>query len=81
MFGSFYEELLAHGVLKPLESSVEGMVTREEGLKNYVTPEGVSSIVKHFLKQSGNPLRTHAPSSPPYQIGRASCRERVSSPV
>ncbi|XP_046889056.1 renalase isoform X3 [Hypomesus transpacificus] len=49
---SFYEELLAHGVLKPLESSVEGMVTKEEGHKNYVTPEGVSSIVKYFLKQS-----------------------------
>ncbi|XP_062331169.1 renalase isoform X1 [Osmerus eperlanus] len=49
---SFYEELLAHGVLKRLESSVEGMVTKEEGHKNYVTPEGVSSIVKHFLNQS-----------------------------
>ncbi|KAM6951436.1 renalase isoform 2-T2 [Aplochiton taeniatus] len=50
---SFYEELLAHGVLRPLTSSVEGMVSREEGLKNYVTPTGVSSIVKHFLTESG----------------------------
>uniref|UniRef100_A0A8C7HCT4 Renalase, FAD-dependent amine oxidase n=1 Tax=Oncorhynchus kisutch TaxID=8019 RepID=A0A8C7HCT4_ONCKI len=39
---SFYEELLAHGVLKPLLSSVEGEVM-----------DGVSSIVNHFLKQSG----------------------------
>ena len=70
MFCSFYEELLAHGVLKPLESSVEGMVTKEEGHKNYVTPEGVSSIVKYFLKQSGNPPHTHThlppQTSPPY---------------
>lgn len=50
---SFYEELLAHDVLRPLTSTVEGMVSREEGLKNYVTPTGVSSIVKHFLKESG----------------------------
>ncbi|XP_041714476.1 renalase isoform X1 [Coregonus clupeaformis] len=46
-------ELPAHGVLKPLVSSVEGEVMKEGGHKNYVTPTGVSSIVKHFLKQSG----------------------------
>ena len=34
---SFYEELLAHGVLKPLLSSVEGEVM-DGGYKNYVTP-------------------------------------------
>ncbi|XP_041939454.1 renalase isoform X2 [Alosa sapidissima] len=50
---SFYEELLAHGILCPLVSSVEGMMSREEGLTNYVTPKGVSSIVKHYLKESG----------------------------
>ncbi|XP_062382961.1 renalase-like [Sardina pilchardus] len=50
---SFYEELLAHGVLSPLVTSVEGMMSREEGLTNYVTPKGVSSIVKHYLKESG----------------------------
>lgn len=50
---SFYEELLSHGVLKPLASSVEGMMARDQGDQNYVTPAGVSSIVKHYLKQSG----------------------------
>ncbi|CAB1311899.1 unnamed protein product [Coregonus sp. 'balchen'] len=53
MHHNFYEELLAHGVLKPLVSSVEGEVMKEGGQKNYVSPTGVSSIVKHFLKQSG----------------------------
>lgn len=51
---SFYEELLAHGVLKPLVSSVEGEVMKDGGHKNYVSPTGVSAIVKHFLKQSGS---------------------------
>lgn len=53
---SFYEELLANGILAPLVTSVEGMMSKEEGLKNYVTPNGVSSIVKHFLKESGADL-------------------------
>ncbi|XP_012675473.1 renalase isoform X2 [Clupea harengus] len=50
---SFYEELQAQGILTPLVTSVEGMASKEEGLKNYVTPKGVSSIVKHYLKESG----------------------------
>uniref|UniRef100_A0AAY4DB29 Amine oxidase domain-containing protein n=1 Tax=Denticeps clupeoides TaxID=299321 RepID=A0AAY4DB29_9TELE len=49
---SFYEELLKRGLLKPLAAPVEGMLLREEGLKNYVTPLGVSSIVKHYLRES-----------------------------
>nr|XP_032626190.1 renalase isoform X5 [Chelonoidis abingdonii] len=48
---SFYEELLAHGVLKPLTAPVEGMVM-EEGSHNFVTPQGISSIVKHYLTES-----------------------------
>nr|XP_046224616.1 renalase isoform X1 [Oncorhynchus gorbuscha] len=52
MHQNFYEELLAHGVLKPLVSSVEGEVMKDGGHKNYVSPTGVSAIVKHFLKQS-----------------------------
>ncbi|XP_051959261.1 renalase-like isoform X2 [Xyrauchen texanus] len=50
---SFYEELLAHGILKPLIAPVEGMMFKEEETVNYVTPSGVSSIVKHYLKESG----------------------------
>ncbi|XP_027548877.1 renalase isoform X1 [Neopelma chrysocephalum] len=49
---SFYEELLSHGILKPLTAPVEGMVVRE-GSCNYVAPQGISSVVKYYLKQSG----------------------------
>ncbi|XP_036383685.1 renalase isoform X1 [Megalops cyprinoides] len=49
---SFYEELLAREILKPLVAAVEGMNVKEEGLRNFVTPKGVSSIVKHYLRES-----------------------------
>ncbi|XP_019594464.1 renalase isoform X3 [Rhinolophus sinicus] len=49
---SFYDELLAHGILKPLISPIEGMVMKE-GDYNFVAPQGVSSIIKHYLKESG----------------------------
>ncbi|XP_078422081.1 renalase isoform X1 [Cetorhinus maximus] len=49
---SFYEELLSHGILKPLLSPVEGMVQKEKGICNYVAPQGTSSIVKHYLADS-----------------------------
>ncbi|XP_047681111.1 renalase isoform X10 [Prionailurus viverrinus] len=49
---SFYDELLAHGLLKPLTSPIEGMVTKE-GDCNFVAPQGLSSIVKHYLGESG----------------------------
>ncbi|XP_037661026.1 renalase isoform X2 [Choloepus didactylus] len=49
---SFYDELLAHDILKPLTSPIEGMVVKE-GDYNFVAPQGVSSIVKHYLKESG----------------------------
>ncbi|XP_018616631.1 renalase isoform X1 [Scleropages formosus] len=49
---SFYDELLAHGILKPLVAPVEGMLMKEEGLRNFVTPRGSSSIVKHYLRES-----------------------------
>ncbi|XP_054428781.1 renalase [Pteronotus mesoamericanus] len=49
---SFYDELLAHGILKPLTSSIEGMVMKE-GDSNFVAPQGISSIIKHYLKESG----------------------------
>ncbi|XP_053839806.1 renalase isoform X3 [Vidua macroura] len=49
---SFYEELVTHGILKPLTAPVEGMVVRE-GSSNYVAPQGISSVVKYYLEQSG----------------------------
>ncbi|XP_045295413.1 renalase isoform X9 [Leopardus geoffroyi] len=48
---SFYDELLAHGILKPLTSPIEGMIMKE-GDCNFVAPQGLSSIVKHYLKES-----------------------------
>nr|XP_048294810.1 renalase isoform X1 [Myodes glareolus] len=48
----FYEELLAHGILEPLTSPIEGMKV-QEGDCNFVAPQGISSIVKHYLKKSG----------------------------
>ncbi|XP_056208792.1 renalase isoform X2 [Falco biarmicus] len=49
---SFYDELLSHGILKPLTAPVEGMVVKE-GSCNYMAPQGISSVVKYYLKQSG----------------------------
>ncbi|GAB5578305.1 renalase isoform X9 [Prionailurus iriomotensis] len=48
----FYDELLAHGLLKPLTSPIEGMVMKE-GDCNFVAPQGLSSVVKHYLGESG----------------------------
>ncbi|NWW94340.1 RNLS Renalase, partial [Rhynochetos jubatus] len=48
---SFYEDLLSHGILKPLTAPIEGMVVKE-GLCNYMAPQGMSSVVKYYLKQS-----------------------------
>lgn len=52
IYFSFYDELLAPGVLKPLTSPIEGMVIKE-GDCNFVAPHGVSSIINHYLKESG----------------------------
>ncbi|XP_067908627.1 renalase [Heterodontus francisci] len=49
---SFYEDLLSHSILKPLLSPVEGMILKEKGICNYVAPQGISSIVKHYLAGS-----------------------------
>lgn len=49
----FYDELLLNGIFKPLHTTVEGFMTKEEGIANYVTPFGMSSIVKHYLRESG----------------------------
>ncbi|XP_078079703.1 renalase isoform X2 [Mustelus asterias] len=49
---SFYEELLSRGILAPLLSPVEGLVQKEKGICNYVAPQGISSIVKHYLADS-----------------------------
>ncbi|XP_029953876.1 renalase isoform X2 [Salarias fasciatus] len=52
---SFYSELLAAGVLKPLDCIIEGLKQKDISY-NYVTPLGMSSLVKHFLSESGADL-------------------------
>ncbi|NXH15430.1 RNLS Renalase, partial [Bucco capensis] len=49
---SFYEELVSHGILQPLTAPIEGMVVKE-GSCNYMAPQGISSLVKYYLNQSG----------------------------
>ncbi|NWJ03328.1 RNLS Renalase, partial [Crypturellus undulatus] len=48
---SFYEELLSQGILEPLTAPIEGMVVKE-GTRNYMAPQGSSSVVKYYLKKS-----------------------------
>nr|XP_019965928.1 PREDICTED: renalase isoform X1 [Paralichthys olivaceus] len=52
---SFYSELLSSGVLQPLLAQVEGMKHKDDD-RNYVTPLGMCSVVKHFLSESGADL-------------------------
>ncbi|XP_023196745.1 renalase isoform X2 [Xiphophorus maculatus] len=52
---NFYTELLSAGLLKSLDCHIEGL-QHKEGNKNYVTPLGTSSVVKHFLSESGADL-------------------------
>lgn len=49
---SWYSELLSVGILQPLNSLIEGQ-RNSDGSQNYVTPLGMSSVVKHFLSESG----------------------------
>ncbi|NWZ22180.1 RNLS Renalase, partial [Asarcornis scutulata] len=50
---SFFDELLSHGILKPLTAPIEGMVEKEDSC-NYMAPQGISAVVKYYLKQSGS---------------------------
>ncbi|MEQ2243362.1 hypothetical protein ILYODFUR_006306 [Ilyodon furcidens] len=52
---NFYTELLSAGLLRPLDCHIEGL-QHKEGNKDYVTPLGTSSVVKHFLSESGADL-------------------------
>lgn len=52
---SFYSELLSSGVLLPLDSLVEGL-RHKDGNKDFMTPLGMCSLVKHFLSESGADL-------------------------
>ncbi|XP_058477725.1 renalase [Solea solea] len=52
---SLYSELLSSGLLQPLIAPVEGLNDKVDS-ENFVTPHGMSSVVKHFLSQSGADL-------------------------
>lgn len=52
LYPSFYQELLSSNVLVPFTGLIEGEI-KQDGVKHFVAPEGSSSIVKYFLKQSG----------------------------
>lgn len=52
---SFYSELVSEGVLVPMRCLVEGLQQKEDSV-NYISPNGMSAIVKHFLQQSGADL-------------------------
>ncbi|XP_018544277.1 renalase [Lates calcarifer] len=52
---SFYSELLSSGVLQPFHGLIEGLRQKDDS-KNYMTPLGMCSVVKHFLSESGAEL-------------------------
>ncbi|XP_044515165.1 renalase [Gracilinanus agilis] len=52
LHASFYEELLAQGVLKPLTSPIEGLMAKEED-SHFMAPQGISSVVRHYFEKSG----------------------------
>ena len=53
-----YRDLLDNNIIVPADTSLmEGMREDGEGTKHFVVPEGMSSLVKYFLRQSGAELQ------------------------
>lgn len=52
-FEEEYQPLLSEGLLQPLSAQVEGLKAFPSGTSHFVAPDGLSSVVKHFLSQSG----------------------------
>ncbi|XP_056867473.1 renalase [Takifugu flavidus] len=52
---SVYSELLSLGLLQSFDSIIEGQKL-SDGSRNYMTPRGTSSVVRHFLSESGADL-------------------------
>lgn len=52
--GRYYKELSEAGLITSLAGEIEGIKGKyfNPETKNYVTPKGISSIVKHFLQKS-----------------------------
>ncbi|XP_077999515.1 renalase-like [Glandiceps talaboti] len=49
---SFYEELLSKNVIRPFKGRIEGEKQSQDKTTNFVTPQGISSVVKYFLSQA-----------------------------
>ena len=49
-----YEELLRGGILRPLNTTIEGMRLDEEGTRHFVATNGSATIPKYFLSKAGN---------------------------
>lgn len=54
---TFHDELISNGLLTPLIGSIEGDRSAGDTV-HYVTPKGVSSLVKYFIKKSDSILKT-----------------------
>ena len=50
---ALYDELLGKGTLAPMAGRIEGTRAADGGGKNYVAPNGVSSIVSHLFSSCG----------------------------
>ncbi|XP_071828738.1 renalase-like isoform X2 [Apostichopus japonicus] len=63
---SYYAELISVGLTQELSGGIEGIKSSRypANTKHYVTPQGISSIVKHFLmKSDSNVLFNHSLTS------------------
>ena len=52
-FFRYYKELEDCGLIKPMTCEVENDKNRPDGTSHYITPSGMSSLVKHYLSTSG----------------------------
>jgi hypothetical protein len=50
---SYYTELTEKGVLRELGTNIEGHQDKVPGTKHFVTPDGVSAIVKYYVNKAG----------------------------
>ncbi|EFX70880.1 hypothetical protein DAPPUDRAFT_327763 [Daphnia pulex] len=47
----YYQELLSVGILEPLKLNINNCHEHEAGTKHYISPNGMSSLVKYFLNK------------------------------
>ena len=49
----FYDELLMAGVIREFTGKIVGPNRFGGGSKHFVAPQGINSVVKHFLNEQG----------------------------